>query len=610
MTSDSAAVPQKETSNPVEFGNYLLLEKISEGVITESFRAKVTGTDKFLVIKRLLPRKSGNRELAKAFLEEVKSAALLNHRNISKILNFGQLENSPFMAMEYFPGKDLGQLLEESQEKSLPVSLEQALYILHRICCGLDYAHCLTEPQGKALRITHGDINPQNILITFEGGVKILDFGLSRAANKSTAAKHEMIKAKMGYMSPEEAIGEKTDTRSDVFSTGILLYEMATGKRMYSGDTMQVLARMRKAEFEPPETAAPGLPSRVYELLGKALDKDKERRFQSCGEMLTGIEGCLSEVSSTPTAEGLAEYLKRLFEEGITTAESSSQESGAELSPPPFQETHAPEMKSPAIPLACAPRPQFLRGEHREFPGGKVDLASEPENNLEMMEEISQPPNKNLKGLNSPIRHWVYYSSAIVLFAFIGLGWAFWPQEGKKEKAKREIDVGQAAAHETRHSSRAMEAKTLREKAAALAEKNPREAQNLLLKTIELDPNDVKAHFQLGVAYMNLNNSAKAIEEYQKVTLLDPSFADAFFNLGYLYAAKKDYAKAEVMYSKVVKLSPPYLDEALFNLGVIQERGGKREEGIENLKKALQMNPKNDLARKMIKKLKGDSWGT
>ncbi len=589
----SETVPQTKKSDPINFGDYLLLEKMAERVITESFQAKLTGSDKFLTVERVLARKAGSRELIRAFLEEAKSAALLDHENIIKISNFGELENLPFVAMEYLPGKDLRQVLHKSQEKYLPIRLEQALFIIQGICCGLEYAHNVKD-HGRALGITHGDINPQNILITYEGGVKILDFGFSRAANKSAATKHEMIKAKVGYMSPEEAIGERTDTRSDVFSTGILLYEMVTGKRLYSGETMQVLARMRRAEFEQPESAAPGLPPMVYEILARALAKDKEQRFQSGAEMRAEIEKCLSGFPSKPNAEALAEYLKSLFEEAITAGEWSPRESGERvLSPPPIQEIHGSEAKPPALPRPSPPRPEFQRGKRPEAPGRKVELDLQPQEELEGIAGISRLPKENGTKTNPPTKNWVYSSIAIALFAFIGLGWAFWPQ-GKNELAKRESKQGaEANTNQGIHqSNRVVEANTLRERAAALADKNPKEAQNLLLKTIELNPNDVKAHFQLGVAYMNLNNSAKAIEEYQKVTVLDPSFADAFFNLGYLYAAKKDYAKAEVMYSRVVKLSPPYLDEALFNLGMIQEKEGKKEEGIKNLEAALKINPK------------------
>jgi Tfp pilus assembly protein PilF len=151
------------------------------------------------------------------------------------------------------------------------------------------------------------------------------------------------------------------------------------------------------------------------------------------------------------------------------------------------------------------------------------------------------------------------------------------------------------------------EAKALQEQATGLMEKNPKEAKSLLLKAIELDPTSIQSHFQLGLAYMKLKDHPKAIETYQKVAELDPKFTDAFFNLGYLYAVKKDYSKAEGMYERVVQLAPSYLDEAYFNLGMVQEKQGKRKQCIENLERALSVNPNNEMARKFLDKLKQKS---
>ncbi len=310
------AVPLNAEVKPVSFGKYLLLEKIGEGGMAQLHRAKTTdvhGAEKLLAIKRILPQLSGERDLVKAFLEEAKLTASLDHENIIRIYDSGQVNSSCFIVMEYLSGKDLKQIFDESKEKGLPLGFEQALFITSQICSGLDYAHKLTDSQGTPLHILHRDISPQNILITYEGVVKIVDFGIVRAASKCTVTKHEMLKKKVAYLSPEQALGEKIDSRVDIFGTGILLYEMATNKKMYNGVTMQVLAKVRKAEFEPPEAAMSGLPPKLYKILDKALAKERDQRYQSCGEMLTDIEECMSELPSRPTAQRLAEYMKELF---------------------------------------------------------------------------------------------------------------------------------------------------------------------------------------------------------------------------------------------------------------------------------------------------------
>ena len=349
----SEAIPIKAEVKPVGFGKYLLLEKIGEGVMAQLHKAKTTdfhGTEKLLAIKRILPHLSGERDLAKAFLEEAKLTASLNHENIAQIYDSGQVKGSCFIAMEYLPGKDLKQIFDESQEKGLPFSFEHALFITSQICSGLDYAHKLRDSQEDPLQILHRDISPQNILITHEGRVKIVDFGIVRAASKCTVTKHEMLKKKVAYLSPEQALGEKIDPRSDIFCTGILLYEMVTNKKMYNGATMQVLAKVRKAEFEPPEAAMGGLPPKLYEILDKALAKEKDQRYQSCGEMLADIEECMSKLPSRPTAQGLAEYIKELFE-GKVEAEGVS-DKPAKVDPQPM----TPRLMT-ADPVGPAPDP-------------------------------------------------------------------------------------------------------------------------------------------------------------------------------------------------------------------------------------------------------------
>lgn len=259
---------------PTAFGKYLLLESIAMGGMSQLYRAKITGAEgfeKLIAIKSILPHLCGEKDLVTAFIDEAKLAALLNHQNIVQIYDFGLMENSYFIAMEYLIGKDLRHTFSKSKEKNTSLGLERSLYIASRTCAGLDYAHKLTDFQGKPLNLIHRDISPQNILITYEGEVKIVDFGIAKAALQDTVTQNGLIKGKVAYMSPEQASGAKIDHRSDIFSAGILLYEMVTGKRMFAGEPLQVLERVRRGEFEPPEKAMSGLPPKLYEILQKAL---------------------------------------------------------------------------------------------------------------------------------------------------------------------------------------------------------------------------------------------------------------------------------------------------------------------------------------------------
>ena len=577
-------------SQPTRFGKYLLLEKLAAGGMAQLYRAKITGIqgfEKLIAFKTVLPHLTGEKELLTSFIDEAKLAALLHHQNIVQIYDFGSMEDSYFIAMEYLFGKDLRHIFSKSHERNLPLSNEHALHITTRICSGLDYAHTLKDFQGKPLIIVHRDISPQNIFVTYEGEVKIVDFGIAKAASQSTITQFGMIKGKIAYMSPEQASGRTIDHRSDIFSTGIILYEMVTGKRMFTGaDTLQILAKVSRAEFEPPEAAQSGLPLKLYKILNKALMKEPEDRYQSCGEMLSDLEECVFQLSLRPTARGLSRYMKELFKEEIATEGDM------------IREGTAPEMGRPSAPEK------------------EVKLVGEPQQKTESASEVQGPKILKQKSI-------LYAAVAVVLVAIVVV-FAFWfkgksvTTPGKEVAAKRVQASGPETSGKTAPSkglpktdkeakkgpSPVEKAKALQNEAAALMEKNPNEAKSLLTKAIELDPNSFQTYFLLGSAYMKLKDYPKAKESLQKAGDLDPKFPDTFFNLGYLYAMEKDYSKAEEMYDRVVKLSPPYLDEALSNLGAVQEKQGKRAESIQNLERALSVNPNNEIAKKLLDKLK------
>jgi tetratricopeptide (TPR) repeat protein len=575
---------------PTRFGKYLLLEKLAVGGMAQLYRAKITGIqgfEKLIAIKTILSHLTEEKELLSSFIDEAKLAALLHHQNIVQIYDFGTMENSYFIAMEYLFGKDLRYIFSKSQEKNLPLSNEHALYIMTRICSGLDYAHSLKDFQGKPLNIIHRDISPQNIIVTYEGEIKIVDFGIAKAASQSTITQFGMIKGKIAYMSPEQASGQPIDYRSDIFSTGIILYEMVTGKRMFTGpDTLQILAKVSRAEFEPPEVARSGLPTKVYKILNRALMKEPEDRYQSCGEMLADLEECMFQLSLRPTARGISQYMKELFKEEIAAEDEMMREAA----------------------VADMARPSPAEKEVRAIEVG----LEKPKVSYE--EEVPKTQKKRS----------IQYAAIAVLLVVIVVVFAFWFKGKSAKIPSKEVAVKSpepsvsqptvenvptkitppVAKEIEKASTSHSEAKALQEQAIGLMEKNPQEAKSLLLKAIGLDPTSIQAHFQLGLAYMKLKDFPKAIENYQKVAELNPKFTDAFFNLGYLYAIKKDYSTAERMYERVVQLAPSYLDEAYFNLGIVQEKQGKKKESIENLERALSVNPNNEKARKFLEKLK------
>ena len=309
---------------PIQFGKYQLLDKIAVGGMAELYRAKLTGAEgfeKLIAIKKILPNLSEEDNLITSFIDEAKLAALLHHENIVQIYDFGSMDDEYFIAMEFLFGKDLRTIRKAAKKRQMPLGMENILHVVSRICAGLDYSHNLKDLQGQPLNIIHRDINPQNILVTYEGQVKIIDYGIAKAASQNTKTRENLIKGKLAYMSPEQANGQTIDHRSDIFSTGIILYELLAVKRMFEGETMHVLSLVREAQYDPPEEVIPDLPAKLNEILRRALAKDPANRYQSAGEMLADIEEYAFECSLRPNARSFGSYLKELFEEELAEEE-------------------------------------------------------------------------------------------------------------------------------------------------------------------------------------------------------------------------------------------------------------------------------------------------
>lgn len=586
-------------NQPVRFGKYLLLEKMAAGGMAELYRAKtigVQGLEKLIAIKKILPHLAKEKELTGSFIDEAKLAALLNHQDIVKIYDFGSMEDSYFISMEFLFGKDLRALFGKAKEKGRPLSIEYALYVMSRVCSGLDYAHKLKDFQGKPLNIIHRDISPQNVFVTYEGDVKILDFGIAKAASQSTITQYGMIKGKVAYMSPEQAAGKPVDRRSDIFSTGILLYEAVTGTRMFTGEsTMQILARVREAEYAPAESVARGVPGKVFPILNRALAKDPEERYQSCGDMLADLEECMIELSMRPTAPGLGTYMKELLTDEIAAEDQATRESSGTMAVGEPEREKTPEASEVSVEGVAEAMAMLgvARTEATVMAGVAATKAPEP---------------KRQRGVL------IYLGMAALLIIVIGLIVFAVQREPVPETAQKEAVVAPVQPSpppEKTEPAAADEAKAkvnaLIEQAAALVETDPEKAKSLLFEALGIDPGSVPAQLQLGRAYVKMKDYAKGIETYQKAAGAAPQSPDVYFNLGYAYAMTKDYAKAEEMYAKVVQLAPPYLDEALFNLAVMQDKLGKKKESAANLEQALSVNPKNEPAKAYLDKLKGRS---
>jgi serine/threonine protein kinase len=302
---------------PVPFGKYLLLDRISVGGMAEVFKAKsygVEGFEKIIAIKRILPTMGEDRDFIKMFIDEAKIAGQLAHANICQIFELGRIDGSHFIAMEYIWGKDLLQIQNRLRKIKQPMPIAMACFTIAKVLEGLDYAHRKRDPLGRPLEIVHRDCSPQNVLVSYEGEVKVIDFGIAKATSRNSRTMAGVLKGKFGYMSPEQVRGLPLDRRSDIFALGTMLYECLTGDRLFQGETdFSTLEKVRNVDIRPPREVNPNIPHAVEAVILKALAKDTEERYQWCSEMLVDLQAFLMAQDVVFTAKSLSSWLKEVF---------------------------------------------------------------------------------------------------------------------------------------------------------------------------------------------------------------------------------------------------------------------------------------------------------
>jgi serine/threonine protein kinase len=288
MLASSLAFPVQPFQR-TEFGDYVLHDRIGAGGMAEIFLATsrgIEGFEKRLVIKRILPTFSGDKQFVRMFVEEAKLCVALRHPNIVQVYDLGEIDGQYFIAMEYVDGRDLLKTLAACGKKRIGFPTDIALFIVMEVLKGLDYAHTLKRPDGQPLGIIHRDVSPSNVLLSFDGDVKMADFGIAKA---STREKTEtgILKGKFGYMAPEQVTGVQIDSRADIFAIGIVLYELLTGHRLFAGkNDLAVLERVRDALIEPsPRHYRPDLAAELEGIVLRALARDPRARFQRASEL-------------------------------------------------------------------------------------------------------------------------------------------------------------------------------------------------------------------------------------------------------------------------------------------------------------------------------------
>ena len=338
---------------PLPFGKYYLLERINVGGMAEVFKAKtygVEGFERLLAVKRILPNIAEDEEFITMFIDEAKIAVQLNHANIAQIFDLGKVDDSYFIALEYVHGKDLRAIFDRCRAISEAMPIPQACFITMKVCEGLDYAHNKRDSTGREMHLVHRDVSPQNILISYEGEVKLVDFGIAKAAGKASKTEAGILKGKFGYMSPEQVRGLPLDRRSDIFSVGIVLYELLTGERLFLGESdFSTLEKVRNVEILPPSTYNRKVAEELEQIVLKALAKDVEDRYQNAIDLHDDLQAYMYTSGEFYSRKDLAGWMKRTWTREIEE-EGRKLEEYRHLPPPTQSPPPVPGMRSPMTP--------------------------------------------------------------------------------------------------------------------------------------------------------------------------------------------------------------------------------------------------------------------
>ncbi|HET6344165.1 MAG TPA: serine/threonine-protein kinase, partial [Myxococcota bacterium] len=323
------------------FGNYEILRRLAAGGMAEVLLAKHTslgGFERLVCLKRILPHLSAQEDFLKMFQDEARIAANLVHPNIAQIYDIAQEGEHYYIAMEYVRGEDVRRVYNQEVNRGHTIPPHIAAQVIMGAAAGLDYAHRQTALDGTPLGIVHRDVSPQNIIVTYDGHAKLIDFGVAKAAGKLNQTRSGVLKGKYSYMSPEQASGDPVDGRTDVFALGIVLYEVTTGTRLFKRENeLETLHAVIACNVKAPSSIVPGYDQELETIVLRALAYDADNRYATAGELEGDLERFLLNHGHPTSATHLAAYMQDLFAEKLADE--------ALFGGPPWNETATPSRK-------------------------------------------------------------------------------------------------------------------------------------------------------------------------------------------------------------------------------------------------------------------------
>ncbi|WP_163865055.1 serine/threonine protein kinase [Myxococcus eversor] len=508
------------------FGRYELVSWLGRGGMAETWRARWTGdagVTKAVLIKKVLPEFVADEAFVSMFINEARISATLSHGNIAQVLDFGRVEGQYYLAMELVDGQPLHHIMKRAVRTGLPrLPIPLATYVALEMCRGLHYAHTRTDDKGKPLGIVHRDISPDNVLISYEGQVKIVDFGIAKARLvRNFQTEPGVVKGKYMFFSPEQARGLEVDARTDVWATGLVLYEMLCGQVPVTGTQAAVLMRMAHGEFPSPRAVFPELPEELDALVMKALSVDVSGRFDSANAFGDALAGFLYSYAPRFSAMNLAYLTRSLFREDVA-------QEGRELSvPASFLDELTLWRQPPPAPPSTPPR--LAKEEGLSEDGAPKSLPQRTKRKVLPAVVVPEPRSKSSSS---------FLGFALVVMLAVGLGlgaYAFLRDEnGKnvqdtlvvtrdtKADSKTERAPGDSPVASDAAVSPTPVSEMVRQARALLNHNENRGALVVTAQCLRTAPDDADCHVLSGIAYDRLHMRQAAIGHFRQFLAAAP----------------------------------------------------------------------------------------
>ena len=311
------AAKGRELPTGARIGRYTVIRRLARGGMAEVYLAREegpVGVERLVALKVILPHMADEARFLSMFKTEARVAATLDHPNIAQVREAGEFRGEPYLAMEYVHGRTVQSLLRGCSDRRMPIPLGCSLALVIGACAGLHYAHERCDLSGRPLGIVHRDVSPSNLMLRYDGSIKLVDFGIAKAASQTSATATGFFKGKTGYMSPEQCADEPLDRRSDVFNLGILLYELTTTRRAFFGDNpVAVINKIANGRFTKPSRHVPGYPPELEEIVLRAMAPDPEARYDSAAAMQLELEAFVRAHKLDVSSAALAGLMRSVF---------------------------------------------------------------------------------------------------------------------------------------------------------------------------------------------------------------------------------------------------------------------------------------------------------